>query len=269
MNYHEQLKYVQSLGIQSGTHKRTACPNCGGRTNLSVTHTGSEVLWSCFRASCPVRGKAATTRDVNAIRQALKGRSVEPERKLRVWTPPSHLTSVSGNEAAQAYLRKNNCMAAYQEGRAEVRFDPRLNRVLFMIREGGVLVDAAGRSIDPDRPKHVPKWLRYASSDSPFICGQSDTAVVVEDCASACAVSSIASGVALLGTNLKATFVGKLKSYSRVIVALDPDATAKGVDLTRKLSYFCSHVRTARLDDDLKYFDSAKIRQMLDIPHPN
>lgn len=154
-----------------------------------------------------------------------------------------------------------NCLDAYARGRADIRFDPRARRVVFLVKHKGVIVDAAGRALD----KGVqPKWLRYAGSVWPFICGSSSTAVLVEDCASAASVSSFATGVALLGTNLNSAFVSPLKGFSEVVVALDPDATKKAVDLQRLLSYFVP-ARVVMLADDLKYFKPERAKEMLGI----
>ena len=43
----------------------------------------------------------------------------------------------------------------------------------------------------------------YGNKDVPFKCGECDDAVIVEDCPSACAVSNILTGIAIMGTKLK------------------------------------------------------------------
>jgi DNA primase len=86
--------------------------------------------------------------------------------------------------------------------------------------------------------------------------------VLVEDAASACAISPIATGVALLGTNMKEADLAQLKKYSHVFVCLDPDATRKALDLQKYLSYFVS-TTIIRIDDDLKYYDAQEIKKLL------
>ena len=66
----------------------------------------------------------------------------------------------------------------------------------------------------------------------PFV-RQRDSAVVVEDCASACSWYIHGVGVALLGTNLLTEHVDILKQYERVFVALDKDATDKAITMVR------------------------------------
>ena len=43
----------------------------------------------------------------------------------------------------------------------------------------------------------------YGNKDVPFKCGECNDAVIVEDCPSACAVSNILTGIAIMGTKLK------------------------------------------------------------------
>ena len=126
---------------------------------------------------------------------------------------------------------------AYLSGRADIRYDFKRNRVVFLVKDGNKVVDAAGRSIDA----RGPKWYRYGDSKRPFVCGIDTCAVVVEDCASACAVSNNATGVALLGTNLLTEHIDVLKQYDRVFIGLDKDATDKAIGMVRTLH---THVPT-------------------------
>ena len=74
---------------------------------------------------------------------------------------------------------------------------------------------------------------------------------MAEDCASACAVSNLMTGVALLGTNLLDNHVDFLSNYQKIFVALDKDATDKALDMVKIL---CRKVPTKLmvLDRDLK-----------------
>ena len=57
----------------------------------------------------------------------------------------------------------------------------------------------------------------------------------MEDCASACSLSLLCGGVALLGTNLLDSFIPTLRTYDRLVVALDKDATDKAIEMVRML----------------------------------
>ena len=92
---------------------------------------------------------------------------------------------------------------------------------------------------------------------------QKGQSILVEDCASACAVSGIYTGVALMGTSLPDSYIPILKEkFKKVIVALDRDATTKSFDISEKLKYYIpSEVRI--LNDDLKYFNEQQITEVL------
>ena len=88
-------------------------------------------------------------------------------------------------------------------------------------------------------------------------------AVIVEDCASACAVSNVLTGVAILGTSLTQSHKQYLKSYDKIYVALDRDATTKSFGVANELkSYGLQNVHVKTLEDDLKYFNTKEIKGM-------
>jgi len=58
----------------------------------------------------------------------------------------------------------------------------------------------------------------------------------------------------LLGTSLTEDHKAKIGEYSRVIVALDPDAVPKTLTFTREIVSWTGLPTSAlRLDDDIKY----------------
>ena len=103
----------------------------------------------------------------------------------------------------------------------------------------------------------------YGNKNYPFICGDSDIGVLVEDCASACAVSHIYSGIALMGTSLPDSYIPVLKKkFKKIIVALDRDATIKAFDISNQLRYFIE-TEVKILEDDLKYYNEKKVKEIL------
>ena len=108
-----------------------------------------------------------------------------------------------------------------------------------------------------------PKWFIYGDKQYPFICGQSDIGVLVEDCASACAVSHAYSGIALMGTSLPDSYISIIKKrFTKLIVALDRDATIKAFDISNKLRYYID-TKVKILEDDLKYYDKETVKKIL------
>ena len=60
-------------------------------------------------------------------------------------------------------------------------------------------------------------------------------------------------GVALLGTSLQDSHKGYLAQFSTAVIALDPDALPKTLQMAKELRGHVNDVRVLRLTDDLKY----------------
>jgi len=225
--------YVTDLSIAPEGRLRMDCPACGKKNTFSVSDTGGERLWFCFHADCGVRGRTGFRIRTDTpyhplLRKTMPVREpiCEPEFQL-----PDTVVPVSRSEEAVRYLKRVNAYDAYLAGRVDIRYDFRMNRVVYLIKDGRRTVDAAGRSLVNAKPK----WWRYGKSGNPFVCGASRIGVLLEDCASACSVSGFLSGIALLGTNLQDSHLPFLKRYDRLLVALDKDATKKALQLVRQL----------------------------------
>jgi DNA primase len=157
------------------------------------------------------------------------------------------------------YLERNNCLHALHDRLAKIMYDPKQNRTVFVVQDDSQVYDAIGRSFSN---RVLPKWYRYGNSSKLFTCGDHDTAILVEDAASACAVSQVSTGVALLGTNLKDADLTPLRKYKHVYICLDADATRKSLDIQKYLAYFVS-CNVVRLKDDLKYFNKEEIKRLV------
>lgn len=150
-------------------------------------------------------------------------------------------------------------MKPYTEGRFNVAFDPKLNRVCYLIRdEAGSVVGAVGRALGNERPKthNYP-----GSAKVPFTVKNGSTLVLVEDCASAASVTRLpgVSGMALQGTVLKNEFIPFLQVFDQVIVALDLDATKKALTIKNSLTYHHPNVKLWRLNKDIKDMDDNEL----------
>tara|TARA_A100001388_G_C28665509_1_gene448911 strand:- start:329 stop:931 length:603 start_codon:yes stop_codon:yes gene_type:complete len=174
---------------------------------------------------------------------------------------PANFISAHSNDRCIRYLELNNCLTAFTRDKVDIRYDPARDRIVFMIHnDEDKIIGGVGRALSSVA---LPKWYVYGSRNYPFICGGGDTAVVVEDCASACAVSNDFAGVALMGTSLPTEYINVLqKKFDNIIVALDRDATSKAFDIARELGYR-SKTRVVILEDDLKYFKPDEIREIL------
>jgi DNA primase len=129
-------------------------------------------------------------------------------------------------------------------------YDVKEDRVVFPVVHDGKIVDATGRTLG----KRIPKWKRYGNSGLPYSSGCGKVAVVVEDCVSAAVVGyGSFVGVALLGTSLQDSHKRYLAQFSTAVIALDPDALPKTLQMAKELRGHVLDVRVLRLDDDIKY----------------
>jgi DNA primase len=226
---------------------RSDCPVCNKANTFSVTDKGLERLWYCFHADCHTKGRTGVTLTKESVQQAFAKKVVQKETTDSAFEIPDTFVSLSRNLDAESYVRRVGAYDAYLAGLADIRYDVKQHRVVFLIKDKSRIIDAAGRALRNIKPK----WYRYNDGKFPFLCGSSSVALVVEDASSACAVSNLVTGVALLGTNLQQSYIDVLKKFDKVYVALDKDATKTGLEIVTRLS---NHVATKLviLQRDLK-----------------
>ena len=271
------LDWLESLNIPLGGHWRGDCWNCGGNNSLSVGWHTVGLAYHCFRASCGIKGRIDKAVRVEDIRSALSDKG--DDQKERTFDIPEYWAPIAHRQEGLQYIATNHCLEAYQDKRADIRYDPKQHRVVFLIWHKGECYGATGRALNLT---NNPKWYIYGTSGSPFFVGSKqgrniphnvstdgcggrryhEISAVVEDCASACAVSSVLDGVAILGTNLLDKHIELLSNYSTVYVALDKDAAVKSIDLQRKLSFFVKQVKVVLLEKDLKYCTTEEIKEI-------
>lgn len=257
-------EFIAELNLQDSETQRVSCPLCGGYKTFTVTRQGGQVLYNCYKASCNAKGNAGVRRSMSHIRNVLqpKDSSIDPAPKT--FELPTALTLPSTNGSCTHYMEDMNVQPAIDDKYAYVLYDIKEHRCVFLItNDNKNVIGAVGRAL---RKGVVPKWKRYDKrKDLMFICGpKQGTAVVVEDCASACTVYAAGyTGVALLGTTLSAGHVYQLRgSFSKVIIALDSDASKKSIQMKKMLD---AHVPTEVmfLNDDLKYFTPECVKSLI------
>ena len=242
--------YVGNLPIVPYGRYRDDCPICGRSNTFSVTDTGFERLWNCFHADCNTGGSTGIQLTKENSKVAFKEQIEKEEKKeTSEFVLPDTFVSLSRNINAENYVKEVNSYDAYLSGLADIRYDFQQNRVVFLVKSisNGRIVDATGRSLN----NRKPKWKRYGGSKVPFICGKSDNIIIVEDCPSACSVSGLTTGLALMGTSLLDEHIEIIKKFKKVYVALDKDATSKAISLVKKLRNYVP-TKLIVLNKDLK-----------------
>ena len=246
---------ISDIDIASGETKRINCPNCGGYKTFTVTNNMGSLMWNCYKASCNVKGTQKVHMSVDDIRASIHKR----EAAKAVFELPPYIVPSSDFY----YVKKFTDMWGLDFKEHGLMYDVKEDRVVFPIYDNGKIVDATGRAV----LKRLPKWKRYGKSDLPYSYGCGNTAVVVEDCVSAVAVSSFGNfvGVAVLGTSLSPSHKKFLTQFSTAIIALDPDAMKKTLAFAKELRGHVNDVRVAKITDDLKYRCEDDIKTLTDL----
>ena len=259
MNFNQQLAVVEGLGVPPDTQIRMDCPFCQNKNTFTVTTTSNSIGWYCFHASCSAKGKKNGEKTMEYVNVSFKKEDIKPQEEFKL---PDSFKIVHSNQKALQYLHENNCWEACMWGRADIKYDVKQDRVVFLVKNPNTnkYAGAIGRGLNS---KVYPKWYMYGDKSYPFVCGNFDKAILVEDCASACAVSHIYSGIALMGTSLPDSYIPVLKKkFKKIIVALDRDATIKAFDISNQLRYFIE-TEVKILEDDLKYYNETKVKEIL------
>ena len=259
MNYKQQLAVVQGLFIPPDTQIRLDCPFCKNKNTLSVDTQNNSINWYFFHSTCKAKCKYGGEKNMQYVSNTFKkiDKDISQEFILH-----DSFNIVSSNNNAQMYLHKNNCWEAWSWGRADIKYDVKQDRVVFLIRDRHTdkIVGAVGRGLN----KNVyPKWFMYGNKNVPFKCGECDDAVIVEDCPSACAVSNVLTGISIMGTKLKEEHKKHLTPYKNLYICLDRDATTKAYDMAKDLrSSGFDNVIVKPLEDDLKYYNTKQIEEI-------
>jgi len=178
------------------------------------------------------------------------------DKEEAVWEKPAYIVKGCQHAALQNFLVK----WSLHDMQPYPLYDVKENRIVFPVFRGRTMVDGAGRSLSG----RLPKWKRYGESGLPYTYGSSSVAVLVEDAISAAVIGSSiqCTGVALLGTSLQDTHKKTLTEYSKLIVALDPDAMPKTLNIAQELRSIHTQVSVLRLRDDLKYRNPLDIQNL-------
>jgi hypothetical protein len=234
---------ISDIDIPNGHTKRMNCPECGGIKTFTVTNNMGSLVWNCYKASCNVRGGNRIHLSAEDIRAGFTGAKEFAEDAFEL---PSYIVPHRNRRSVLKFCYEYG----FEPDDVGVSYDIKEDRVVFPITHNGKLVDATGRALG----KRLPKWKRYGKSGLPFTHGCGNVAVVVEDCVSAAVVGyGSFVGVALLGTSLQDSHKGYLAQFSTAVIALDPDALPKTLQMAKELRGHVNDVRVLRLTDDLKY----------------
>ena len=252
---------LNDIDLDIGTTKRMDCPSCKGKNTFTITNSMGSVLFNCYKASCVVSGTRRVNLTVDQIKKSKQDTVQDKKFVLPEYIVPikeDRFNNPIGGLTWKEKIWKEHCLHDVKEDRA-----------VFLIKdsEKGVVVDAVGAATD----NRLPKWKRYGRGRHPFVAwngkggdGGDNNCVLVEDCYSACTVAKYGvTGVALLGTNLLEEHKRFLcHNFDKVVVALDPDALQKTLQIRKELQSWVRTVMVLRLTDDIKYEEDIDINNM-------
>jgi hypothetical protein len=240
--------YVGNLHIVHNGRYRGDCPLCGKPNTFSVTDNGLERLWYCFHADCHTKGSTGIqlTKENSKVAFQEKVAKKETNDEFEI---PDTFVSLSRSKQAEQYAKRVGSYEAYLSGLVDLRYDLQQDRIVYLVKSisNGRIVDGVGRTLT----NRKPKWRRYGDNKTPFVCGKGDNVIVVEDCPSACSVSGLTTGLALMGTTLLDEYIDVIKNYKKVYIALDKDATTKAISMMKRLRNYVP-TKLIVLNKDLK-----------------
>lgn len=242
------------------TSIRTDCPFCDRKNTFSVTHNGYKIRYNCFSNSCKRSRNIDIVPTTIDLQHMLKQKGATEE--IKEFRLPSYAKTGLVSERAFTWMYEHNGLKAYKQGFYKVGYDTLQDRIIYMLVSEGNIVGAIGRALT----KAYPKVLIYESSKiMPFISGNSDVCVIVEDCASAASISAIEgyTGFALLGTVFKPEYVPYIKKYRKVYIALDPDARVQAMRLRVSLEYIARNVSIWNIPTDFKNMKYEDIQEFI------
>jgi hypothetical protein len=255
-SYGDQLAIVSKVRLADGETHRGNCPFCGGRNTFTLTRSGEQLKWNCYRASCDAGGYREGEDSLLGVRRRLD--SLDLGASGGTLHPiPSPLTPIDSQPQILRWLDKVGSLEAYSEGLIPIRYSPTEDRIMFPVQDG---LGYIGRG----RADVRPKWRKYGDTSHLLTVGHGPTAVLVEDAPSACAVGVLPeyTGCALLGTRLDRQHILELRRFERVVVCLDPDAQSKSMAMVSTIG--STIPATMRLiSDDLKNLPKHKIQEEL------
>ena len=225
-------KYVSEIEIEEGASIRCNCPSCRGVKTLSVSKVEGVLVYQCFKLSCEHRGAIPIGLTAQEIHDRIHNK-IDTKEKVNLWTVPVYI-KLNLNEAPRELI--SPFINRWNLHGTELWYDIKDKRAVFPIRRDGAVIGATGRALDGA----IPKWYHYGITHYYTACQGEPNGVVVlvEDVISAITISSVCqnvTGMALLGTSLTHYHLEYIQDFTKIVVALDPDATKKNLQYKREI----------------------------------
>jgi len=241
---------------------RGDCPFCGGKNTYTATIGSGSLKWNCYKMDCHVSGIYDTDMTAAEIMN-LMSKTVKQTRQQEADTmeiPVYMVIPTPQHDKHTRFMKRWGIVGG-------TYYDVKDERVVFPIYHNGRMIDAIGRAVGK---KKFPKWYRYSGKANYYATGTGRTLLIVEDVVSAIVayqeIPDITS-MAILGTQLTTNHLEKIREYSKVVIALDPDAAKKTIQYRREIEQWTGiPTKALSLFDDIKYRveeDMEKLKEMI------
>lgn len=247
---------------------RTDCPNCGSNNTFSAMYLPSAmvVIYNCFDASCDVKGSKRIGLQKSNLKTGLFTNPEDCPMLIQEEISTSNFVELSSSQKGIEYLKKVQCYDLYQQKHINVKYDPKQDRVVFLVKDlqNDKIINAVGRTL---RVSGKPKWFKYAKTSADYKIGSGNIAVLVEDIPSACVISKLHNvvGISLCGTVLSELLLHYLtkSSYDKILVCLDKDATLKSMQICDILKHKVKNIGVLFPEVDIKNMEEEDIEKLM------
>ena len=154
--------YLINLNLYIGETARDECPKCKKDNTFTATNMGSYILYNCYHADCNLSGKIQEGVSKSSFKTS-KAPVVKEEFNVNNFIYGHgryFFVDIDRNERAVKYLESTNSFNAYLEKRANIVYDLKQDRAVFLISKLGAfgedwnkVVDACGRKLGKYGPK--------------------------------------------------------------------------------------------------------------------
>lgn len=228
--------------------------------SMSITRAPNGVLYCCHRVTCDKKGIAYSPYAPMSISKA-------EHTKFKPMTYPHDTICLT--KLQEKYLYSKFYLTALMIYDAKIRYAPATNTfVLPILNARGKIIGVVDRDFTGTR---TPKTLNYYFEDEPSLYFsprwggfKSTTCVIVEDIISANRAGVFGPSCSLLGTAFSKEKIKVLSTFfTRIVLALDNDATQKALDIQKKYGGMFESFRVMYLREDLKNLPPSDVRALI------
>lgn len=247
-NWKKHRQYAEDVTSVNEPHYRGNCPFCGGKGTFTAMRDTGTLTYNCYKLGCDVSGMFDTDMSAHEVMQKLRPAPKAEKKEVETMVIPEHVV-----DPLPEHHLHHKFVAKWGLERQRLLYDIKGNRVVFPIYHKGRMIDATGRAV----AGALPKWYRYTGAADYYTIGTGGILLIVEDTLSAIIAYQSVPGItsmAILGTNLSSPVLAKCAEYDQIIIALDPDASAKTIEFKQQVEAWTGLPTYAmRLKDDIKY----------------